>query len=188
MAQPQSVIPERFAIYYCSRCGSDMRPRQSTDDWNQYVCRSEPPHSFWIQSPPVAYIIPVDQNRNTYLVRRGIPPAIGGLCFPGGYIDWGDTAEQTIVHETLDEACIRIDAKNDQKIYLGQWFESGPGVTATAFLVRIRTTQVEEFVPNKEATERIKVNIWDLDPEILAFNGNRLAFTAALNRLSCRNV
>ncbi len=173
----RSVIPDRFIPTHCDRCGAQCRDRIDSDDWNQYVCSANPRHARWIQSPPVAYVILIDEFSNTYIVERGIPPAVGGWCFPGGYVDYGETAEETIVHETFGEACIRIGGK--RAIYLGQWFETGPGVTVIGFLVHIRRADANSFVPNTEATSRMAVNFWDMDPETLAFNGNRLALAAA---------
>lgn len=119
----------------------------------------------------------LDELDQTYIMERAILPAIGGWCFSGGYTDYGETAAETIVHETSGKACIRIVGKKAK--YLGQWFEPGPGVTVIGVLVRIKTADVDPFVPNKEATARREVNLWDLEPEILAFNSNRLALAAA---------
>ena len=175
----RNAIHPRFVPLRCDKCDHPLRAwNEDKDDWNQYTC-SHPstPHMRWIQSPPAAYVILLDEDDMTYTVERAIPPAIGGWCFPGGYIGYGETAEQTIVHETLDEACARIAGK--KAAYLGQWFEEGPGVTVTGFLVRIKRADVDDFIPNKEATDRRATNFWQLDADGLAFNGNRLMLAAA---------
>ncbi len=171
------IIPGRFIPRFCDKCGDLIRERQATDDWNQFVCRTNPLHSRWIQSPPVAYAVLLDEYEYTYVIQRKIPPAIGEWCLPGGYVDFGETARDTITHETLEEACISIVGRRTE--YLGQWYERHPGVTVTAFLVRIASTDVAEFIPNKEATHRMRLHLPTMDPDILAFRGNRLALSAA---------
>ena len=175
----RATIHPRFVPLRCDKCEHPLRGwQEGKDDWNQFTCSNpDTPHPRWIQSPPVAYAILLDEFGDTYIVKRGIPPAVGGWCFPGGYVDYGETAEETIIHETLGEACIRIKGK--KAYYLGQWFEPGPGVTVIAFLVHMRREDVDSFFPNTEATQRKALSFWDMDPTTLAFNGNRLALAAA---------
>ena len=187
MSEPLSPLERRNAIHprfvplRCNRCDHPLREwNPDKDDWNQFTCGNpDGPHMQWIQSPPVAYVVLLNvDDYTTYTVERAIPP-IGEWCFPGGYVDYGETAEETIVHETAGEACIRIAGKPVN--YLGQLFEPGLGVTVIGFLVRINRADVDDFAPNKEATARREDIFWDLDPNILAFNGNRLMLEAARN-------
>lgn len=171
------IIPDRFIPRFCDQCASPIRDRIETDDWNQYVCAANPLHSRWIQSPHAACVILLDEFGYTYIVERGIPPAVGGWCFPGGYEDYGDTAEWTIVHEAFDEARARIRGK--KAIYLGQWFEEGPGVIVTGLLVHILRADMDAFIKSKEATRILRVRFRTMDPNTLAFNGNRLMLAAA---------
>lgn len=173
-------IPDRFIPHFCVHCGAPMK--QDPEIWNHFICTSDPDdrrHDAWPQSPHVSYVIPVDEEGCTYLIRRGIPPAIGGLCFPGGYDDFGDTGEETVIHEAQEEAQISLLYARDQMIYLGEWHEL-TGVTVRAFLARIHTINVAKFVPSNEATERIRIPINELKPEDLAFPGNRAALTRAI--------
>lgn len=174
------VIPDRLLPKFCKQCGARMRDRRAEDKFNQFVCSADADHEDWVQSPSSAFAIIVDENDDTYLVERAIPPAIGGTCFPGGYRDFGDTDLETTVHETHDEACITICCHG---IYLGQWFEEGPGVTVTGFLVLVHSSRVAPFVKNTEASARFKRSIWDVQESDLVFNGNRLALLAARTKL-----
>lgn len=173
----RKLINPRFVPHFCDQCAAPIREYIDGDDWNLFACSQDPRHMRWIQSPAVAYVVLLDERGDTYVVERAIPPAIGGWCFPGGYVGYGETAELTIVHETGDEACVRINGK--PAIYLGQWFEPGPGVTVTGYLVRILLADVDEFIVNKEATNRKPVPFRSMDPGTLAFNGNRLMLAAA---------
>ncbi|MCR4312031.1 MAG: NUDIX domain-containing protein [Candidatus Uhrbacteria bacterium] len=170
----------------CRRCDALLLPHREGDPHNKFVCSLDEKHERWVQSGFVAYVIPLDPAEHAVVVRRGIPPAVGGLCFPGGYIDYGDTAEETVVHEAMDEACVKIDP--NELIYLGQWFEPGPGVLVMAFIAYVAHADVLEFdadkIPNHESTERLIVDIHEMKPTVLAFNGNRLALAAARRMIS----
>lgn len=179
------VIPKRFVPLFCEKCGAPIRDRQPEDKQNQFVCSADGSHQRWIQSPPVAYVIAVDENGDTYPVRRAIAPKIGSICYAGGYVDYGDTAAETIVHESLDESCIDISGLDP--IYLGQWFEEGGGVTVTGFLVRMHSSMIAPFVANAESSQRLKWNIWDTTRDDLAFNGNWMMLLAAQAKLKEQN-
>lgn len=170
-------VHPRLIPKFCEQCGAPMRDRRPEDKLNQFVCSAPAAHERWIQAPTVAYVIPVDEHDNTYLVRRKIPPAIGGICFAGGYDDFGDTHVETIGHETPEEAC--IDISGLEAVYLGEWFEAGPGVMVTGLLVRTTSTNLLPFIENDEASERITRSVWSINREELAFNGNWLALEAA---------
>lgn len=181
-AKRRATIPDHFVPKRCDQCDSPLREWLETDDWNQYTCSNpNTPHRRWIQSKPAACAILVDEYGVTYLVVRAIPPAIGGKCFPGGHSDYGEVAEETIVHETLHEACARIYGR--KPIYLGQWFIEGPGVAQSAYLVLILRADLDTFVPNFEASDRIAANFWTMDPDMLAFSAQKLALAAARERL-----
>lgn len=177
-AERRATIPDHLVPKRCDQCDFPLREWRETDDWNQFTCSNpKKAHSRWIQSKPAACAILVDEYDTTYLVVRAIPPAVGGKCFPGGHSDYGEVAEETIVHETLHEACIRIYGR--KPVYVGQWFIEGPGVAQSAYVVRILRSDLDVFVPNHEASERIPVDFWTLDPDVLAFSGQKLALAAA---------
>jgi ADP-ribose pyrophosphatase YjhB (NUDIX family) len=45
------------------------------------------------------------------LIRRGIEPEIGKWALPGGYMDWDETIEQTVVREVKEETGIDAQIK-----------------------------------------------------------------------------
>lgn len=173
-----SEIPDRFRPKFCSRCGCRVVPGEK---WNQFVCTNpglkDGPHEHWIQSPHVAYVVIVDPAHRVCVVRRKIPPAIGKLCLPGGYVDFGDTPEESAIKETMDEANVLLYGAELE--FLASFYEPGPGVTVMGFLAFVRPYQIHPFVEDPETSERLWIPKDEIIEGTLAFNGNWLAFQRA---------
>lgn len=56
--------------------------------------------------PAVSAII-VEHGR-VLLIRRGHEPGTGWLTFPGGKVEWGETAEQALIREVLEETGLQV--------------------------------------------------------------------------------
>lgn len=56
--------------------------------------------------PAVSAII-VEQER-VLLIRRQHEPGAGWLTFPGGKIEWGETAEQALIREVQEETGLQV--------------------------------------------------------------------------------
>lgn len=56
--------------------------------------------------PVVRLIIPDSQNRALILKRRNSVHSSGMWCLPGGKIDYGETIEQSIVKELMEETSL----------------------------------------------------------------------------------
>jgi ADP-ribose pyrophosphatase YjhB (NUDIX family) len=57
---------------------------------------------------PVAVVL-VPVGGGLLAVRRGIPPAVGKLALPGGYIGLGETWQEAGAREVFEETGVRID-------------------------------------------------------------------------------
>ncbi len=123
-------------------------------------------HGVWANpSPVVVLLVPVKDGPRTGLltVRRAIPP-IGKLAFVSGFIDRGESWEQSAARELHEEAGVTIDPAELRPLH----FVSTPdGVSVLLFATApaINAEDMPPFVPNDEASER-KV-IFECEP--LAF-------------------
>ena len=57
--------------------------------------------------PSVAVVI-TDEEGRLLLTKRNIEPGKGLWCLPGGFIEVGETAEETVVRETLEETGLKV--------------------------------------------------------------------------------
>lgn len=66
-------------------------------------------------NPKACVAILITEGRKILLARRGIEPAKGQWDIPGGFVDMGESVEDTVIRETLEETSLRVRVKE----YLG---------------------------------------------------------------------
>lgn len=131
---------------FCSSCGSpypdtSRYPRECT------ACGTQ----VWSNPVPVAVVLlPVVDGDNTGLlvVRRAIAPI--GPALVGGFMESGETWQQTAARELWEEAGVTVDPDS----LTPHWFTS-TGSTVLLFGLAPETTDLPAFVPNPEASERM---------------------------------
>jgi ADP-ribose pyrophosphatase YjhB (NUDIX family) len=57
---------------------------------------------------PVAVVLLPLAGSKILAVRRAIPPHVGQLALPGGYVDWGETWQEAAAREVREETGIEI--------------------------------------------------------------------------------
>ena len=88
---------------HCSYCGSAFADGQP---WPR-ICAACGNTTFRNPRPVAVVLLPVDDG--LLLVRRAIPPHIGMLALPGGYINLGETWQEAGAREVLEETGVAID-------------------------------------------------------------------------------
>jgi len=146
---------------FCSSCGTQYA------DTSAYprACASCGAHVWANPVPVVVLLVPVKDGPRTGLltVRRAIPP-VGQLAFVSGFMDRGESWQQSAARELMEEAGVGIDPDELRPLH----FVSTPdGATVLLFATApaINAEDMPPFVPNDEASER-KV-IFECEP--LAF-------------------
>ncbi|MBI3337357.1 MAG: GNAT family N-acetyltransferase [Candidatus Staskawiczbacteria bacterium] len=111
------------------------------------------------------------KNGKLLLLKRNQEPFLGKWDFPGGYMDQGETPEQTVLREVKEELGI------NGKVDFINWF---PGtafwksevfpVLNHAYLTEIK----DEIILNKEEnSDYVWQDIGDIKPEEIAFDSNQ---------------
>lgn len=58
--------------------------------------------------PRAAVSAIIVEHGRVLMIRRGHEPGAGWLTFPGGKVEWGETAEQALVREVLEETGLQV--------------------------------------------------------------------------------
>src|SRR2546428_6486112 len=115
--------------------------------------------------PVVVLLVPVKDGARTGLltVRRAIPP-VGRLAFVSGFMDHGESWQQSAARELHEEAGVTVDPDELRPLHFVSTPDGGT-VLLFATAPAINAEDMPPFVPNDEASER-KV-IFECEP--LAF-------------------
>ncbi|AWM36114.1 NADH pyrophosphatase [Gemmata obscuriglobus] len=88
---------------HCGFCGAAFAPNQP---WPR-TCAGCARTSYRNPVPVAVCLLPIDDG--LLCVRRTIPPGVGRLALPGGYIDFAETWQQAAARELFEETGLRVD-------------------------------------------------------------------------------
>jgi 8-oxo-dGTP pyrophosphatase MutT (NUDIX family) len=155
-------MPDRYA--HCTFCGARFTVGQP---WPRR-CAACGETSYLNPKPVAVALLPV--GAGLLAVRRGIPPALGALALPGGFIEVGETWQQALVRELSEETGLRCDPDS---VRLFDTL-SAPDGTVLIFGVLPGIDSVPELTANQET---LGVQVLDR-PQELGFS----LHTAAVQR------
>lgn len=97
------------AVQYCSRCGSTLAfGPVSGEDRHRLAC-SACGHVAYLNPRLVVTTLPVTDEDEIVLLRRGIEPGYGAWAQPGGFLEIDETATEGAVRETLEETGLIVE-------------------------------------------------------------------------------
>lgn len=135
---------------FCNNCGTAYA------DTAKYprTCQSCGWNVWANPSPVVVLLVPVKDGVRTGLltVRRAIPP-VGQLAFVSGFIDRGETWQQSAARELMEEAGVAVDPDELRPLHFVSTPDGGT-VLLFASAPMIDVEDMPPFVPNEEASER----------------------------------
>jgi ADP-ribose pyrophosphatase YjhB (NUDIX family) len=142
---------------FCSYCGA----RHITVSGYPRTCPACG-KQVWSNPSPVAVVLqPVVEGGRTGLliIRRSIPP-VGKLALVSGFLEDGETWQESAAREMLEEASVVVSPETLSPL----GFVSVP-YCVLLFCIAPPLTELPEFVVNSEASERRVI----FEPEELAF-------------------
>ena len=103
-------------IRFCPLCGGALgREPVPPDHREQAVC-SRCRFVFYLNPKLVAATIPEDRGR-ILLTRRSINPGRGLWTFPGGFVDFGESATDAAIRETFEETGLKVELTGLHNVY-----------------------------------------------------------------------
>ena len=91
-------------LRYCPRCAAELRPADVREH-ERLVC-PECDYIFYLTPAPVTCVL-IEREGAILLVRRKYPPRKGLWCLPAGFIETGESPEESAVREVEEETGLK---------------------------------------------------------------------------------
>ena len=146
---------------FCPVCGSNDFNVSSFKSKKCKKCGLE-----LFMNPSSACVAIVEDNGKLLVVKRKLPPAEGTLDLPGGFADIGETAEQSVQRELLEETGLR--AKTVEYLFSepNLYHFSGIEIPTQDLFFLCKVDNVQQAEASDDAAECIWCPIKQLDPEL----------------------
>ena len=95
-------------IRFCPLCAGPLARRPVPPDHREQAVCSACGFIFYLNPKVVAATIPERQG-DVLLTRRAIDPGRGLWTFPGGFVDFGETATDAAIRETFEETGLQVE-------------------------------------------------------------------------------
>ncbi|MDZ7291763.1 MAG: NUDIX domain-containing protein [candidate division KSB1 bacterium] len=95
-----------IAYYFCPRCQTRLERRKIGNREHSACPTCDWIH--WINPIPIAETIITNSDGEVLLVKRKFPPGVGYWALPGGFLDWGESAEAAAIREAHEETGLEI--------------------------------------------------------------------------------
>ena len=134
---------------HCSYCGAPFRVEQR-ETLLPRRCGSCDNVTYFNPLPVAVVLVPVDDG--LLLVRRAIPPQIGRLALPGGFIDMGETWQQAGAREVGEETGLTLDP-DELRLYATLSAEEQGMLLVFGLAQQRGRNDLPDFIPNSETSE-----------------------------------
>lgn len=153
------TITDKFHELYvfCPKCGSKLEHLD-----HKATCGTC--HHDWYNNPAVSTSIALIKDHKILLAKRAIEPEKGKWDIPGGFIEPGETAEEGIIREMLEETGLSV--KIDE--YLGSVADIYADRPSLPLLYKVSLNQKAEPMAQDDVAELRWFGIDEL-PSELAF-------------------
>ncbi|MFN2484612.1 MAG: NUDIX domain-containing protein [Candidatus Limnocylindria bacterium] len=137
---------------FCPACGLAVMPRQlEADQRPRLVCANG--HVTWRNPRLVVGTLPTRAGR-VFLARRAIEPGAGKWTYPGGFLEFGEAAQEGARRETEEETQLLVEIGR----LIGAYSRPHAGVVTLIYeaavvggetLPGVETSEVLDFAPGE---------------------------------------
>lgn len=108
-------MPRNYS--FCPRCGGRLNERYA-EGRDRLIC--EKCGFIFYQNPVPAAAVILQQHRRILLVKRKFEPRAGEWSLPAGFIEWGESPEQTAIREVQEETGLNVALHSLYGVYRGK--------------------------------------------------------------------
>lgn len=98
----------RQGYKYCPRCRADMVDREVYGRMRR-VCSDPACRFVQFIDPKVSAAVMAERNGKILFVRRTVEPGLGSWCFPGGFMEVGETPQTAAIRECKEESGFEVE-------------------------------------------------------------------------------
>ncbi|MHA2140418.1 MAG: NUDIX domain-containing protein [Candidatus Thorarchaeota archaeon] len=120
-----------------------------------------------LRNPSAAVDVAVTDGEKLLLVKRGREPYKGRWALPGGFVEYGETVEETAVREVMEETGVQIKLESILGVYSDPQRDPRGHTLTTVFTGRPITGQPKG---GDDAAYSSWVNLKSFDTSLLAFD------------------
>jgi ADP-ribose pyrophosphatase YjhB (NUDIX family) len=169
---PDTPLLPSASFRYCPRCGQGPVPPPEAPLFSCPACGFH----YHFNPAVAAGVIAEDREGRLLLVRRAKEPGRGLLGVPGGFVDIGETAEESARREAREETGVEVDGLR----FLGSWpnlYEwRGVAYPVVDLYFTARARDGSAASARHEVDEVLWLKLDEVDPGALAFPTTRAAF------------
>jgi ADP-ribose pyrophosphatase YjhB (NUDIX family) len=158
----------RLGFRYCPRCRAEMVDREVYGRARR-VCPDATCRFVQFIDPKVSAAVLAEQDGKVLLTKRNMDPGRGGWCFPGGFMEMGETPQATARRECQEESGFEVEITGLIDVYYYEDYR-GSGVVIV-YKGKITGGQAQ---PGDDAETLAFFGPAEL-PENIVFDSNRRA-------------
>ena len=103
-------------IRFCPLCGAPLASESVPPDGREQRVCSRCRFVFYLSPKVVGATLP-ERDGAVLLTRRSIDPGRGLWTFPGGFVDFGESAPAAAIRETLEETGLEVELTGLHNVY-----------------------------------------------------------------------